>query len=275
MDIPYIANDRIEMYTEEIGKEDQIALERKRQAILKRRKKMRRRRIIFRIILSVLLLFILFEIIVHSPIFGVNSIVVKGNSQVEKKDIVKASKVSDGDNLYSLDTKEVESKVSKLLMVKSLKVEKDYPSTLILKLVEREKMGYIKTEDAYAILDEEGIVLDVSDKAPKLTYLEGVGKIKASKGDDLSESDNSKLKLALKILHSSYSGNLFFKRIVINGSKVDLYAMDKLSVSGEAQNVLKAIKSGDLSKAIYSTYKEDIDSGVIRVGEGGLFRLSP
>ncbi len=263
------------MYEEEFTEENQREREAKRLAIAIRKKKMRRRRLIFRAFLSFILIFVVFEIVVHSPIFDVKSIEIKGNTKVEDASIVKAGKIKKGDNLYSIDEEDVKTNISKLLYVKSAKVNKEYPSGLNIKIVERKKEGYIKTGEKYALIDREGVVLDISDKPVQLTSIEGIGDIKVTKGDNLSDMKSKKLKLALEILSTSVSEKLFFKRIVITKDQVQLYALDKLYVSGKSDNVLKALKSGDLAKAIYRVYEEGIESGQIKVGKGKSFILSP
>ncbi len=240
----------------------------------KRRKVMKMRRIRAAIVFSLIILFILFEIIIHLPLFDIDKISVKGNTNVSNEDIIKISKIKKGDGLYSLDVEELSARVSKLPRIESCEIEKDYPSRVIVKVKERAPLIYLPYKDKNIIVDKDGICIDVVDNAPRLTFLDGMKGIKYSKGKVVRVKDDKNMKSVLKIVDLSVKKKLFFKKVVFVKGRVRLYALDELYVVGTRDEIMKSLKNGSLSSAMYKIYESEIDKGELNIGVDNDFILS-
>lgn len=96
-------------------------------------KRMRRRkRMMSKYIIAVVLLVLTIGITMcFTFLFNVDKIVVSGESQTYNyMQIVEASGIRAGDNLFRLSTKEAENKIHDLLYVETAEVKRDFPSTL-------------------------------------------------------------------------------------------------------------------------------------------------
>ena len=85
------------------------------------------------------------------------------------------------------------------------------------------------------------------------------------KKETIEIKETGKLEKALNLMRTTDENDLYFKRIVFNGSKVDAYIYDTLKCSGKYDNLMSAITSGTLKKVIYDLYQKNIEKGTVNV----------
>ena len=127
---------------------------------IQRNKRNRRKKIIIRSIIGVV--FLVVGIIVGlSLFFNINKIVVSGDAIYPLETIVKASGVSEGDNLIFFSKSKLNDKISsELTYIGSVKVKRRLPSTLELVIKKTDAKLGIAMNGYYTLLDENGKVLE-------------------------------------------------------------------------------------------------------------------
>ena len=118
------------------------------------------------------------------------------------------------------------------------------------------------------IIDASGTVLDIAEKAPKLTLLEGLTVTEAEPGNGVTVKEDKVLQQELKILKEMTKADLYFKKIQLSGILVKAYVNDKLICSGKTTNLMKGMEEGNLKAVLYDlVVKRKIKKGVINIGD--------
>lgn len=150
-----------------------------------RKKKANRRLVMY---LSIFFLLIAMILYLQSSFSNVHHIKVNGNIHLEKDTVVALSGVSTEDNYWKVDGDEVASKLEEHPEIKSVKVDKQLPTTVSILINEYERVGYLKNKSVYYPILENGEKLTSYElQAPKgdaplligwekQTYLEEVTK---------------------------------------------------------------------------------------------------
>jgi cell division protein FtsQ len=102
----------------------------------------------------------LFAVVVYAtPLLGVRDVEVRGNAIVSADQVRSAAAVPDGAPLASLDLKAVGRRVSTLVPVRTVKVGRSWPSTVVITVVERTPVAAVPaTGNTYRLIDASGVV---------------------------------------------------------------------------------------------------------------------
>ncbi len=99
--------------------------------------------------------------------FKTEVIKVEGNSTYTDSEIISASSVEKGDNLIRISREKVSEKlISDLPFIKSVKIKRDFPSTVIIVVEETTEDIYIKNSNKYYSADMTGKILKKYDQLP-------------------------------------------------------------------------------------------------------------
>ena len=127
---------------------------------VQRNKRNRRKKIIFRSVAGALFL-VVGIIVALSLFFNINKIVVSGDAVYSHETVVKASGVSEGDNLIFLSKSKLNEKLSsELAYIGSVTVKRRLPSTLELVIKKTDAKLGIAMNGYFTLLDENGKVLE-------------------------------------------------------------------------------------------------------------------
>jgi cell division protein FtsQ len=97
-----------------------------------------------------------------SPLLDVDEVTVTGASHASEREVVAASGVQPGDQLVLVDRPGVVARVERLPWIRTASVERSWPSTWEISVVEREALvGFVGSDGRLVLADEEGRVLDV------------------------------------------------------------------------------------------------------------------
>ncbi len=127
---------------------------------------------------------------------------VEGTNTIERNEIVQLAQARMGERMDDLDLLAIRERVSSHFFVKDVVVERDLPSTLVIRITERQPAVILPQGELF-YLDEDGVVLpnllarEVFD-LPVLTGLGSPGSLKA--GDRLT---SGQVKEALQILRGA------------------------------------------------------------------------
>ena len=101
-------------------------------------KQQRRKKANRRLIFLLLLFFIFIACILYfqSPLSHVQNIKVLGNNVYTDKDIVSSAKISSDTNIWKVENNEVEKRIEKLSEIRTVKVKKQFPNTVVINVDE-------------------------------------------------------------------------------------------------------------------------------------------
>lgn len=104
---------------------------------------------------------------------------------IPQQEVLKQAELRVGQNLFFLDAKELDKNIRRDQRVKSVVIEKKYPSTLYVTVNPR--TPYVKVEygDKLLLLDEEGRVIAVNEPIDHLPLMKGAEITKANLGETL------------------------------------------------------------------------------------------
>ena len=163
-------------------------------------------------LLAAVLMIVLFFL----PHFRVESVMVVGCHSIEEKDIVQASGIKTGTHLFENISGNIssfflfrygnleEDLKEKFPFIESVSVQANFPSAVEIKIKERQKIGYIKTSDGYAVIDKNGYVVALSDGMPEngAPLFSGVTVLSAVLGQKVEIEDSYQLDACLAILNA-------------------------------------------------------------------------
>lgn len=230
----------------------------------KPRRKHKKKNYPLRIIVAIVIIAAAF-LCAHLSVFNVNGIAVIGNEGVTDQEIIELSGIETGKSVFDVHPLLVQHKIKKNLYVDKVNVNRKLPDKVEIIVTERSLLAQFHKDAKFVITDAEGMVLDISKEAHKATTIEGVTVTEAEKKETIEIKENQGLERALEIINVTNENDLYFKRIVFNGSEVDAYIYDELKCSGKYGNLISAITSGTLKKVIYDLYQKGVEKGTVNV----------
>ncbi|WP_166983500.1 FtsQ-type POTRA domain-containing protein [Paramicrobacterium fandaimingii] len=100
----------------------------------------------------------------YSPVMAVREITVEGAKLVNSDGIVTDLQSQIGTPLPLVDGRAIKAALVKYPLIQSYTVEAVPPSTLIVRLVEREPLGLVDSGTGFALVDAAGVTLRTSEK---------------------------------------------------------------------------------------------------------------
>jgi cell division protein FtsQ len=89
--------------------------------------------------------------------FALRSIAVTGNTTVTKEEVVRRLALTPGEPLMRVDLDEATSRVEGIRVVASAHVDREFPHTLRVQLVERVPVAYVDRPDGAHLVDKTGV----------------------------------------------------------------------------------------------------------------------
>ncbi|MFC4119558.1 cell division protein FtsQ/DivIB [Nonomuraea zeae] len=115
-------------------------------------------------------------LVFFSPVLGVRSIEIVGNLTVPSERIKQQAGVADLHPLATVNLTDVETRVLGIRQLATAKVDRVWPGTLKIEVVEREPVAAIPAGDKVAIVDGQGVVIELKSVAPPMLPLLKVDK---------------------------------------------------------------------------------------------------
>ena len=258
---------------EELGElKDRIAA--RRQEKDRKRKSFRTK---FYVVTITLLASIAAALFSLSPVFTVDSIEVRGNSHYTTEEIINMAHAVPGKNIiYNAGKEEITSYLEQNPYIKSAKVSRRLPSTLVIKVRERQEKFAFRYDDDYLIMDEDGILLKKTRNKPKQTMVEGnvVNRIKL--GEPLGTEDEKMFRETVDLIKATSKADLYFVRIDMSSrSKVRAYIYDTLLVRTDYDSLMTNLKNGRLHQIVEKLFDDGIRRGTITFNEDGSASFMP
>lgn len=107
-----------------------------------------------------------------TPIMSARNIVVVGLGAVTKDEVIGAAAVAPGTPLLQVDTDTVAERVAAIRRVASVRVQREYPSTLRVTVVERVPVVVKDYPDGPHLFDRDGVDFAIEPPPPGVPYLD-------------------------------------------------------------------------------------------------------
>lgn len=107
-----------------------------------------------------------------TPAMAARSVLVVGTGAVTRDEVIGAAQVAPGTPLLQVDTDEVADRVAGIRRVASARVQREYPSTLRITVVERIPVVVKDYPDGPHLFDRDGVDFATAPPPPGLPYIE-------------------------------------------------------------------------------------------------------
>ena len=107
-----------------------------------------------------------------TPIMAARNIVITGVGAVSQEEVIAAAAVKQGTPLLQVNTDEVAERVATIRRVATARVQREYPSTLRITVVERVPVVVKDFPDGSHLFDRDGVDFATAPPPPNLPYLD-------------------------------------------------------------------------------------------------------
>lgn len=111
-------------------------------------------------------------ILYFTPLMSARDLVVVGTGEVTRDQVVDAAKVATGTPLLQIDTDDVADRVAGIRRVASARVQREYPSTLRITIVERVPVVVKDYPDGPHLFDRDGVDFATAPPPTGLAYID-------------------------------------------------------------------------------------------------------
>jgi cell division protein FtsQ len=111
-------------------------------------------------------------ILYFTPVMSARSLVITGIGAVTRDEVVDAAKVKIGTPLLQINTDQVADRVAGIRRVASARVQREYPSTLRVTIVERIPIVVKDYPDGPHLFDRDGVDFATAPPPPGLPYID-------------------------------------------------------------------------------------------------------
>lgn len=205
----------------------------------------KKRQAVFRLVKWTSLVLIIIGAIIFtimSPIFNVKNIKVEGNSYLSEEQVISLSRIEIENNMFKYNKKEIIKNIKENAYIENVEVKRSIPDTVEIKITERKTSFMIQFANAYAYINNQGYILEISNKALEYPILTGFSTPveELQEGKRLNKEDLKKLSDVLEIMESATSNEIASLITEINIENSDNYVLELKSKN-------KVVNLGDTS----------------------------
>lgn len=189
--------------------------EKKRKTISKseqerRRKKIQRNLKIFKYTFLTICIIVAIIATMASPLFDIKEIIIEGNEKITDSEIISLSKINLNENTYKVNKFKAEKWIEENPYIKSVKIQRKLPSTLLITVQERKATFMIEYGSGYAYINNQGYILEISSEKLDVPIIQGSETIaeELKPGNRLDNNDLSKMSTVIKIMEIAESNDI-------------------------------------------------------------------
>lgn len=241
-----------------------------------KKKKRKKKRYLLKLVIIIAACVALYFVL-HINYFTIAGITVAGNKAISDEEIKKLSEIEVGDNIFDAHPVFAQKRIKKNLYIENVDVKRMLPNRIEIVVDERSGKAQIINGKEFVIIDEEGRVLEIAKEEQEVTVISDVEvkKAKPDKDVEVEEKDADVYDKAISIINAAEAGDLYFKKIVIQGNVVEAYIYDTLVCKGNYADIMKCIESGALKATVFDLYQKDKEKGVINIGSNNYCSFTP
>jgi cell division protein FtsQ len=107
-----------------------------------------------------------------TPVMAARNIVIEGIDAVPRDEVVQAMEVRQGTPLLQIDTNVVADRIAAIRRVATVRVQRDYPSSLRVTVVERIPVAVKELPDGVHLYDRDGVDFATAPPPPGVPYFD-------------------------------------------------------------------------------------------------------
>ena len=134
----------------------------KKETSSERYKRTIRQRRIF--VLSVFVIVVMLCICLFTPLFGITEITVSGNTVVSSEDIIAASGLQQGENVFRINKSKAEKGLSAIAYVEQAEIKRKFPARIEIEIKEAKPDIIVDTPTQFIVTTANGRVLEITDE---------------------------------------------------------------------------------------------------------------
>lgn len=185
----------------------------KKTIVQKQDKENKKSKLAIKILKWTSLFFILIGIIVFamlSPIFNVTEVIVNGENNVPKEEVVGLSGVKIGENIFRINFTKSKKQLKQNGYIENVNIKRILPNKVEIDIKERTTTFIIKFGNGYAYINNQGYMLEISNNKLDVPIILGISTpIEDIKGGNrLNKEDLKKLGTVLKIMAAANLKNI-------------------------------------------------------------------
>ncbi len=208
-----------------------------------------------------------------SDFFTVTKIEVTGNRYYTKAQVIELSGLKTGYNLFETKTKDAKDALLGDPYIKLADIRKIPKGTIRINIEERLEYAAVPYGEEYILIDEDGMVLRLTDTEPVLPLLLGMTIQEMAPGSPLKVEQAYLLTDTLSMISIMEENDLYFKQINFSTVIVRAYIYDNYYCEGTPANIIENMPA--IRQLVAEHYKQNITRGVIKVGKGNYLAFSP
>ena len=172
-----------------------------------------------------------------TPIFNISAISVTGNSKLKTEDIITASGLRYGTNIFRTKMSGAAKVLKSIPYVEEISVSRSLPGTVKINITERKPVGYVRFMGSYICLDGNGYVLEVLPNIgeQKLPVITGITFNQFNLGEKLTVDSEQKLELIVSCVKEIIQQDMLEVVSEINVEDIDNV---HLKINGQMQVVV-------------------------------------
>lgn len=177
-------------------------------------KKISSRRRVLKALILVICISAVSILMFKSEYFNISNVIVENNNYVSAKEVTVLSEVK-GVNIFLANRNKLEENVKKNPYVESIDIKRRLPSTLVIRVKEKQIKGLIKFQNSFINVDSKGTMVQVINKFPngEIPLIEGIKVEQFASGLNLINNDNIKQSALEAILtvsdYKEYNGLIY------------------------------------------------------------------
>ncbi len=141
--------------------------------------------------------------------FDVNDIIVEGNNYISEQEIVEHAGISSGMNILSVRLDEAQDRLSTHPYLLEVDIERKLPDSIIIRVHERDLVGYLPYMGSFLLVDHEGRVISATAHMPVegLPVFQGI-KVENFQVREILDIDNIQIFDRIKYISKSIARNI-------------------------------------------------------------------
>ncbi|WP_027632871.1 cell division protein FtsQ/DivIB [Clostridium hydrogeniformans] len=143
-----------------------------KETLKKRKFKRSLKKVVFFMIFMVA---ILITVAIKAPFFNISTIFVENNKIVSNDEILQKSPIKTGHNIFYFNKNNIIKSIQEIPYIEKVKIERQLPKTIILKVKEREAFFYGIFDKTYYVFDKDMRVLEKRDNLEGLNLVNVTG----------------------------------------------------------------------------------------------------
>lgn len=122
------------------------------------RGKVLRRKLFFWTLLASAVLVAAFSFLI-SPTFAIGTVSVEGNRYLTEEEVYEIAGILPQTNIFRLHTSDIETRLHSDLRIEQAQVDRRFPASVVIRLVERRPVAYLSCDYGYVEVDRDGVIL--------------------------------------------------------------------------------------------------------------------